>query len=129
MALGAYGSSKSSSSGSSSYLSGGSSGGSRSGGGGSMSSGSSGSSCTCEFLIELTLEGPFDLVVSVTNTGTCPLDVLEVMVGDTHTSSALPATLAPGAFVDFVISTEYDLRGLTGFVTTTCYTAPFTAPT
>lgn len=121
MALGTYGSSKASSSGSSSFLSG-------SGSSGFSSGSSMGSSCACEFLIELTLETPFDLVVTVTNIGTCPLDVLDVFVGDDHTSTALPATLAPGAFADYIISTTYDLRGLSGVVTTTCYSAPYTVP-
>ena len=94
----------------------------------SDSSGSMSSSCICEFLIELTLETPFDLVVSVTNIGTCPLDVLDVFVGDDHTITPLPHTLAPDAFFDFIVSTDYDLRGLTGTVTTTCYSATFEVP-
>ena len=136
-----YGSSKISSSGSSSFLSG--SGSSMfssssddksvnygSSSGSSMSSNSmassSASSCVCEFLIELTLEGPNDLVVTVTNIGTCMLEVYNVLVGDDTTISTVPKTLAPNEYFDFLISTSYNLSGLTGVVSTSCYNAPFT---
>jgi hypothetical protein len=131
-----YGSSKISSSGSSSFLSG--SGSSMfssssddksvdygSSSGGSMPS-SSASSCVCEFLIELTLEGPSDLVVTVTNIGTCMLEVYDVLVGDDTTISTVPKTLAPNEYFDFLISTSYNLSGLTGVVSTSCYNALFT---
>jgi hypothetical protein len=87
---------------------------------------SSASSCVCEFLIELTLEGPNDLVVTVTNIGTCMLEVYNVLVGDDTTISTVPKTLAPNEYFDFLISTSYNLSGLTGVVSTSCYNAPFT---
>ncbi len=135
MALGAYGSSKSSSSGSSSYLSGshsGSDGSKHSGGMGSSSTPSSGSSCTCEFLIEVDLTADNQATLTVTNIGTCDLSVLSIFwdgggsAGDT--AAMMPVELPPGVFQEFTIEESYDIRGLTGSVSTTCYEAGFSIP-
>jgi hypothetical protein len=137
MALNSYGSSKSFSSGSSSFMSSGSES-SKGMGGGSMSStssseSSSGSSCICEFLIEVELINNDEAVVSITNIGTCDLSIMGIYWDFNGTSAGstgllMPVLLTAGTFQDFTIIESYDIRGLSATVSTTCYEAVFTIP-
>lgn len=138
-----YGSSKVSSSGSSSFLSGSSSGRSV----GSSSSGrsvgstpssssnpsSSGSSCVCDFLIEVDLLTADSFVFFVTNRADCDLVITSVTYaggGPVSMGIGLPATVAAnGGILSFPASETFDVRGLTVDVGTDhCGTAPFEIP-
>ena len=123
-----YGSSKVSASGSSSFLSGSSSGRSV----GSTPS-SSGSSCACDFLIEVDLLTDDSFVFFVTNMAGCDLVITSVNYaggGPVSIGIGLPATVAAnGGILSVPASETFDVRGLTVDVGTDhCGTRSFKIP-